>query len=163
MTGRLPGPTSHEAQARPPGPGTPERLRPGSAALGPPLCPGPGAPGEGRRGPAGTGARPGNAHHRFSLSQGRPPLPERWRRGSGCSEALGFKQRKKPLPCPAMTSPPRRHHPRLCLPYPHRGNIPPRHNVQLTWGPRGAAGGAAAPAGPAPPAPPACHLFNTPH
>lgn len=138
MTGRLPGPTSHEAQAHPPGPG---RHRGGSTAR----------PRGRPAGHSGPGARPGNAQHRFSVPQGRPPLLERWRRGSRCSEAVGLKQRKKPLPFPAMTSPPRKHRPPLCLPCHRRGNVPPRHNVLPTWGPAGAAGGAAVPAGPASP------------
>lgn len=139
MTGRLLGPTSHEEQARPPGE---------HGAWG-----GGGSTARPRERPvrhSSPGARPGNAHDRFSLPQGRPPLPERWRRGS-CSEAVGLKQRKKPLPFPAMTSAPRRHRPPLCLSCPRRGNVPPRHNVLLTWGPTGAAGGAAVPAGPASP------------
>lgn len=100
MTGRRPGP--HLARsAHQPGPGTPERPRPESAAPRPPLCPAPGAPGPGG---AATRGHLAPAYQRFSVPQGRPPCPGRWRRGSGCNEALGSMQGKKPLPGPAMAS-----------------------------------------------------------
>lgn len=134
MTGRFRGPASHEAHAGPPGPG--HRSGPGLRAL--------------RRGRRSARSRPGGAatrghlapaYHRFSVPQGRPPLPGRWRRGSGCKEALGLTQRKKPLPGPAVAS-------RLRLPCPRRGRAAAAQRA-AHMGPRATAGGAAA--GPAPP------------
>lgn len=104
-----------------PGPGTPERPRPDRAAPRLPLCPAPGAPVRAGQQPAATAP----AHRRFSVPQGRPPLPGRWRRASGCMEALGLTQGKQAVPGPAMASG------SAC---PALAGEGPRHSVLRTWG-----------------------------
>lgn len=102
-----------------------------------------------RPGGAATRGHSAPAYRRFSVPQGRPPHPGRWRRGSGCNEALGLTQGRKALPgpgwprgsaCPALA-----------------GEGPRRHNVLRTWGERHG-GRSGRRTGVSPPL--ACHVFN---
>lgn len=150
MTGRPPGPHLARSALQPAWPwdtaAAPARERCAKAAALPRSR-------SSRQGWAATRGRLAPAHHRFSVPQGRPPHPGCWRRGSGCKEALGLTERKKPVPGPAVAS-----RLRSALPSPgkgRRGTTCCAHGAGARGGRSGRRIGASPPL--------ACHVFNIAH